>query len=333
MLLIEHLKGKAYASPQRIVLCEGEDERVLVAAHRIANEQLAQILIVGNPRIIKQKSAAANIGLDHLKLIDPNTSPWAPAFAQEIYTLRQHRGMTFERASTLALDPLVFSFMMTRNCYADGAVAGATHTTADVVRYAIQLVGMAENSDVVSSYSIMMREAPFFENNHVLIYADTSLVVDPDASLLAKIAIATADNTHRLLAITPRIALLSFSTHGSGQHLLTEKVQHAVAILRSLRPDLLVDGELQLDAAISPEIASRKAPNSSLRGTANVLIFPNLDAANIAHKITERLAGASAIGPLIQGLQKPINDLSRGCSVDDIYHVILYTSVQAAACN
>lgn len=329
MNFLDRIKARARQAPKRIVLCEGEDLRVLTAAAKAASDGMAQIILVGDSQKIAALASDQGLDTGRLQLVDPRHSELRPQFERTLLELREKRGMTPEQAEAAVLQPLTFAMLMLREGHADGSVAGAIHTTADVVRSAIQIVGVRADTPLVSSFFIMLRDEPFHTSTQAMIFSDCGLVIDPDEKELAEIALAAAGSARALLDTEPKVAMLSFSTNGSAHHHRVEKVRQATERVRAMRPDLLIDGEVQLDAAIVPAIAERKLPGSQVGGQANVLIFPNLDAANIGYKLTERLGGATAIGPLLQGLNKPANDLSRGCSTDDVHNVIAITVLQA----
>ncbi|MFC7517487.1 phosphate acetyltransferase [Herbaspirillum sp. GCM10030257] len=329
MKALHRIIDTARSKPKRIVLCEGGDERVLRAAARASREGCAHIAVVGARTLAETTARENGIDLAGIALIDPADSPHAETYAQELYKLRQAKGMTLEQARDKVRDPLCYANLMVRCGDADGSVAGAVHTTADVVRNAIQIIGVQPSFKLVSSFFLMMLCQPFHTLKGGLIFSDCGLVVDPNAEELSEIAMAAADSARSLLMEEPRVAMLSFSTSGSAHHALVDKVSDASRRVKQLRPELAIDGDVQLDAAIVAEIADRKIKNSAVKGRANVLVFPNLDAGNIGYKLAERVGGAVAIGPLLQGLKKPANDLSRGCSADDVYHVIAVTVVQA----
>ncbi len=331
MNLLDRILHRARRAPKRIVLCEGEDPRILKAAQQAAADSLAHIILVGDERRMRYAAQEQGCDLARVELIDPRGSPLLAQFQHSLLELRQKRGMAPEQAAEAILQPLTFAMLMVRQGHADGVVAGAVHTTADVVRCAIQIVGVQSGTKLVSSFFIMTRTEPFHTTTQAMIFSDCGLVIDPNAEELAEIAMAASASARQLLGEEPRVAMLSFSTEGSAHHPTVDKVRHATKLVRARRPGLIIEGEIQLDTAIVSEIADRKTPGSALQGRANVLIFPNLDAANIGYKLTERLGHASAIGPLLQGLKKPANDLSRGCSAQDVYHVIAVTAVQAQA--
>lgn len=329
MKALNHIRDLARRSPRRIVLCEGEDGRVLRAAARAVAEGYAEILIVGERSGILAAAAREAINLDAVTLIDPATSPYTERLSEQLFALRKAKGLSREEAEARVRDPLVFANLMVREGLADGSVAGAVNTTADVVRTAIQLIGKAPGATLVSSFFLMMLCKPFHSLKGGLIFSDCGLVVDPDVEALSQIAMAAADSAETLLDEPARVAMLSFSTSGSARHAAVDKVVEAARRVKAARPGLAIDEDVQLDAALVAEIAERKLPESKVRGNANVLIFPDLEAGNIGYKLAERIGGAEAIGPLLQGLARPANDLSRGCSVDDIVNVITVTTVQA----
>lgn len=331
MRALSNIIEQARRAPARIALSEGEDPRVLEAAVRATREGIAHIVLVGNQKAITELAASHNLDLSGIAFHDPSDSPRQPALADALFELRRHKGMTREQAESLARTPLACANLLVKTGLADGTVSGAVHTTADVVRTAIQIIGVQPSFKLVSSFFLMMLCQPFHSLKGGLIFSDCGLVVDPSASELADIAMAAADSARQLLMEEPRVAMLSFSTNGSAKHAAVDKVAQAAAQVKAQRPGLAIDGDVQLDAAIVAEIANRKLPDSQVKGKANVLIFPNLEAGNIGYKLAERVGGAVAIGPLLQGLAKPANDLSRGCSADDVFHVIAVTVVQAHA--
>ncbi|UAB73427.1 phosphate acetyltransferase [Vibrio sp. SCSIO 43132] len=329
MKAIERIILSAKENPKTIALCEGQDPRVIKAALRAQKENIAKVILVGSNRDLETQAKAQGLDLHELTLVETHNSEWKPDLAQAMYEARKHKGMTQEDATRLIEQPLVFANMLVRQGYADGLVAGAVHTTAEVVRHAIQLIGTNRDFPLVSSFFIMMLCEPFHQHKGSLIFTDCGLVVDPNEEQLANIAITASKSATQLLNVEPRIAMLSFSTNGSAQHSAVDKVINAAKLVKNKHPDLTIDEDVQFDAAIVKEIASKKSPNSAVQGDANILVFPNLEAGNIGYKLAERLSGAKAIGPLLQGLAKPANDLSRGCSEDDIFHVIATTVVQA----
>ena len=292
---------------------------------------MARITLVGNRKAIEQCAAAEGLSLDGLTIRDPANDPETAALAERLFQHRQHKGMTPEKAAAEIRKPLVFANMLVAEGKVDGSVAGAVHTTADVVRAAIQLIGTAPGTSLVSSFFLVALDKPHHPMQGGLIYTDCGLVINPTSEELVDIARAGSRSAQQLLGEEPRVAMLSFSTAGSGgKHPDVEKVQRAVALLAAAEPDLKLDGEVQFDAAMVPSIATRKLPDSKLKGRANVLVFPNLDAGNIGYKITERIGGAMVVGPLLQGLRRPANDLSRGADTPDIVNAIAVTALQSA---
>ncbi|MGC8863896.1 MAG: phosphate acetyltransferase [Armatimonadota bacterium] len=329
--LMDKIYAKARAATKRITLPEADDVRTVTAADRIVRESLADVVLISP--IDKIEAAVIQSGADvsGCRIEDPTTSPLREQLARQFYELRKHKGITPEQAYEIVADPLYFGCMMVYAGQADGQVSGATHSTADTVRPALQILKTAPDCKLVSSFFVMIvPDCPYGENG-LFIYADCGLIINPDPDQLAEIAIQSAKTMQTLLEFEPRVAMLSFSTKGSGKDPIADKVIEATRIARERAPHLLIDGELQADAALVDWIAKRKAPDSPVAGRANILIFPDLNAGNICYKLTQRLAKAEAYGPILQGLRKPVNDLSRGCDVNDIVNVTAITAAQAAS--
>ncbi|TVR72122.1 MAG: phosphate acetyltransferase [Marinilabiliales bacterium] len=331
MNLLERIKLGAKKHNKRIVLPEGFDERTLKAADVLLSEQIAQITILGNPD--KIKAEARELGLDNIEkstIIDPLNHPDKDRYIAMMVELRKNKGLTEAEAGKLIEDPLYLATMMIKAGDADGEVAGAANSTGDVLRPAFQFVKTRPGISVVSGAFIMILKDKEYGEEGLLVFADCAVHPDPTEKELAEIAVATAGTTRAIVGIEPRIAMLSFSTKGSASHPMVDKVVNATRIASEMAPDLQIEGELQADAAIVDAIGKSKAPGSKIAGNANVLIFPNLECGNIAYKLVQRLAGAEAIGPVLQGMAAPINDLSRGCSVSDIVNLVAITANQAA---
>jgi phosphate acetyltransferase len=331
MNFIENIKNRAKQEIKTIVLPEAEDLRTLKATQIALKEKYANIVLVGNEEIIKQKAQENNINIEGATIINPQTSKDYEKYAQLLYELRKNKGMTIEQAKELVLNPVYFGMLMVKDeeTKADGLVSGAAHSTADTLRPALQILKTAPDTKLVSAFFVMVVPDCEYGENGTFIFGDAGLNENPNPDQLSEIAISSSKSFTQLVQKEPKVAMLSYSSHGSAHSELTEKVIEATNLLKEKEPNLIADGELQLDAAIIPEVAASKAPTSPLKGEANVLIFPNLDAGNIGYKLVQRLGKAEAYGPLCQGIAKPVNDLSRGCSAEDIAGVIAITAVQA----
>lgn len=330
MDLMKQIAERAKANKQRIVLPEGTEERTLQAADRLLADEIVEIILIGNPDEIKalaEKHGLKNI--DKATIIDPANNPRKETYANLLFELRKAKGMTMEKAMTLAENPLYLGTLIIKNGDADGEVAGARNTTGDVLRPALQIIKTVPGVSVVSGAFLMFVPKAEYGENGTLIFADCAVMPNPNAQELAQIAVSTARTARDIAGIEPRVAMLSFSTKGSAKHEMVDKVVEATRLAKEMAPDLAIDGELQADAAIVPAVGSSKAPGSTIAGHANTLVFPTLEVGNIAYKLVQRLAGAEAVGPILQGIAAPVNDLSRGCSVDDIYKMVSITANQA----
>ena len=329
MSFIDEIKNRAKKEIKTIILPEATDIRILKAAEIVKKEQYAKLILIGNEQEVLKQIKDNNLDLEEIKIIDPLKSEKTEEYASKLYELRKAKGMTLEQAQKIILDPIYFGMMMVKLDEADGLVSGAAHSTADTLRPALQILKTAQGTKLVSAFFVMVVPNCEYGANGTFIFADSGLNAEPNSDELSEIAISSSKSFEQLVGKEPKVAMLSYSTYGSAHSASTEKVIEATRLVKEKAPYLLVDGELQLDAAIIPEIAEFKAKGSPLKGEANVLIFPDLGAGNIGYKLTQRLAKAEAYGPLCQGIAKPVNDLSRGCNEFDVAGVIAITAVQA----
>ncbi|MBQ9164081.1 MAG: phosphate acetyltransferase [Bacteroidaceae bacterium] len=331
MNLIEKIIERAKSNKQRIVLPEALEERTITAADKALADGLAELILLGNIdqiHALAQKLGLKNI--DKATLIDPATSEKREEYAQLLFELRKKKGMTIEQAREKVLDPLYFGCLIIKSGDADGQISGALSTTGDTLRPALQIIKCSPGITCVSGAMLMITQTPQYGEDGVLVIGDVAVTPMPDANQLAQIAVCTAQTARSVAGFDdPRVAMLSFSTKGSAKHEVCDKVIEATALAKQLDPSLKVDGELQADAALVPSVGQKKAPGSEIAGNANVLVFPNLEVGNIGYKLVQRLGNADAIGPILQGIARPVNDLSRGCSVDDIYKMVAITACQA----
>ncbi len=332
MSVMNQIVERAKANKQRIVLPEGTEERTLKAANQLLADEVAELILIGNPEEIM--GLASQWGLEHIgkaTIINPADHPKKEEYAQLLCELRKKKGMTIEEARALVEKPLYLGCLIIKAGDADGQLAGAQNTTGDVLRPALQIIKTTPGITCVSGGMLLLTQAPECGENGVLFVGDVAVTPMPDANQLAQIAVCTAQTAQAVAGIDPRVAMLSFSTKGSAKHEVVDKVTEALAIAKEMAPELKIEGELQADAALVPRIGQSKAPGSEIAGYANVLVFPCLEVGNIAYKLVERLGHATAIGPVLQGIARPVNDLSRGCSIDDIYNMVAITAMQAIA--
>ena len=329
MSFIENVKSKVKNDIKTIILPESNDIRVLKAPQQILKEEFADIILIGNREQINKLAKENNLDISKAKIVDPKTSNKFSSYANSFYELRKAKGMTLDKAKEMMKDNVYFGMMMVKQCDGDGLVSGACHSTADTLRPALQILKTAPGTKLVSAFFLMVVPNCEYGENGAFVFGDCGLNEYPDPEALSEIAISSAKSFEQLVGKEPKVAMLSYSSYGSAHSPLTDKVVEATKLLKEKMPELIADGELQLDAAIIPEIAASKAPGSPLKGEANTLIFPDLDAGNIGYKLVQRFAKAEAYGPLCQGIARPVNDLSRGCSAEDIVGVVAITALQA----
>ena len=331
MEILKRVYQNAQKYQKKIVLPEGAEPRTLRATEIVLNQKLAQIILLGNPEEIHHAADEIGVNIEGATIVDPKTDSRREAYAELMLSIRKGKGLTREAALELLNDPLYFATLMIKSGDADGELAGAINATSDVLRPAFQYIKTLPGVSVVSGAILMFVNDPHFGHDGILVFADCAVLPEPDERQLAEIAVTTAKTAKAIVGMDPRVAMLSFSTMGSAQHPLVDKVVNATRIAREMDPELKIDGEMQLDAALIPEVARLKAPHSEVAGRANILVFPSLEAANIGYKLVQRLGKAEAVGPVLQGMAAPINDLSRGCSVSDIVNMVAITANQAAA--
>lgn len=330
MSLIDNIIARAKSNRQRIVLPESLEERTITAADKALADEIADIILIGDR--VEILALADRLGLKNIgkaTIIDPKTSEKTEEYAQLLFQLRQKKGMTIEKAHELVMDPLYFGCLIIKSGDADGQISGALSTTGETLRPALQIIKCAPGITCVSGAMLMITQTPEFGDNGVLVMGDVAVTPMPDANQLAQIAVCTAQTAKSVAGLDPKVAMLSFSTKGSAKHEVVDKVIEATRLAKEMDPELKIDGELQADAALVPSVGKKKAPGSEIAGEANVLVVPCLEVGNIAYKLVQRLGRADAIGPILQGIARPVNDLSRGCSVDDIYKMVAITACQA----
>ncbi len=332
MDLIKQIVERAKANKQRIVLPEGTEERTITAADSLIKDGVADIILIGNPTEIKNLATKLDLNnIDKATIVDPQNYEKKETYTNLLFDLRKAKGMTIEQAAKLAADPLYIGCLMIKNGDADGEIAGAQNTTGDVLRPALQIIKTAPGISVVSGAFLMFTTQKEYGKDGLIVVADCAVTPDPTAAQLAEIAVATGHTARALVGEEPQVAILSFSTKGSANHPMVDKVVEATQLAQKIDPSLNIDGELQADAALVPSVGKQKAPDSKVAGKANVLIFPSLEVGNIAYKLVQRLGGAEAVGPILQGMAAPVNDLSRGCSISDIYNMVAIAANQAIA--
>lgn len=330
MNLINKMANRAKAKKQRIVMPEGSEHRMLQAADKLLNDEIADIILLGNESEIFDSAKKLDLSnIDKAIIVDPINHDKKDLYTDLLLELRKKRGMTREQADVLVENPLYLACLMIKNGDADGEIAGAQNTTGDVLRPALQIIRTLPGVKVVSGAFIMFTQTKQYGEDGILLFADCAVMPNPNAEELASIAISSAKTMENLVGVEPKVAMLSFSTKGSAEHELIDKVKEATRIAKEMSNNLIIDGELQADAALVPIIGKTKAPDSPVAGSANVLVFPSLEAGNIGYKLVQRLGNAQAVGPVLQGMAAPVNDLSRGCSVDDIYNMVVITANQA----